>query len=205
MIHRASLPECEVIVIGGIPATTVPRTLLDLSSAVDEQALRRLVREAEFRRFVETYELVAVLDRHPRRKGRGTLAGIVRERLLTEGFTRSVLEDRFLAFCSDRGLPLPETNVPLVVGGREIEVDCLWREQRVALELDSRRAHDTTASFESDRARDRSLMAANWRPVRITWAQLHRAGDSVEADLRVILGIEVDSDTDLVSKSTRVR
>jgi very-short-patch-repair endonuclease len=77
----------------------------------------------------------------------------------------------------------PATNI-LVLG---FECDCVWREQRVAVELDSRTVHDTSAAFERDRARDRALQAAGWRVVRVTWRQLHGEPDGLAADLRRIL------------------
>jgi hypothetical protein len=51
---------------------------------------------------------------------------------------RSELEIRFLAFLRDRDLPRPEVNVPITARGRRIVVDCLWREARLVVELESR-------------------------------------------------------------------
>ena len=81
----------------------------------------------------------------------------------------------------------PEKNAPLHIAGRWIEVDFLWRAQRVAVELDGRSVHATPAAFERDRTRDRQLVVAGWTPVRITWRQLVREPGEVEADLRTLL------------------
>jgi very-short-patch-repair endonuclease len=54
------------------------------------------------------------------------------------GPTRSELEDAFLAFVQRHGLPTPETNQ--IVAG--YEVDVLWREQRLIVELDGREFHE---------------------------------------------------------------
>ena len=95
----------------------------------------------------------------------------------------SELEARFLAFLRAYRLRLPQTNV-LVDG---FECDCVWREQRVIVELDSRTFHDTAAAFEQDRSRDRALQVAGWRVVRVTWRQLNAEADALAADLRAIL------------------
>jgi very-short-patch-repair endonuclease len=58
------------------------------------------------------------------------------------------------------------------------EIDCLWRAPRVIVELDGRAAHDTARAFERDRAKDRRLTVAGWRPARVTWRQL--ASDEAE-------------------------
>ena len=49
--------------------------------------------------------------------------------------TRSVLEQRFLVLCEGADLPLPEVNAS-VVG---LEVDALWREQQLVVEVDGHR------------------------------------------------------------------
>ena len=95
----------------------------------------------------------------------------------------SEFELRFLEFLDSAGLPSPQTNV-LVEG---LEVDCLWREQRLVLELDGRDFHATRAAFERDRERDRILQVAGWRPVRITWRQLHGSPGRLARDLQRLL------------------
>lgn len=79
--------------------------------------------------------------------------------------------------------------MPLRLGSRWIEADCVWREQRLIVELDGHASHATAAPYERDRARDRALVAAGWRVARITWRQLHREPGALEADLRALLGL----------------
>jgi hypothetical protein len=74
---------------------------------------------------------------------------------------RRRLEDRFLAFLDLNRLPRPETNVWMEAGEGWVEVDCVWRESQLVAELDGRAFHET-APFETDRARDRALVAAGW-------------------------------------------
>ena len=56
---------------GGIPVTTVARTLLDLADVLDEQALRRAVAEAEYRKHFDLTAINAVVERNPGRAHRG--------------------------------------------------------------------------------------------------------------------------------------
>jgi very-short-patch-repair endonuclease len=100
---------------------------------------------------------------------------------------KNVFEDAFLAFVERHRLPRPEANVWLTVGRRMYEVDCLWRAQRLIVELDGRGAHDTARAFESDRAKDRRLRVAGWEPIRVTWRQLHREERELAADLATLL------------------
>ena len=84
-------------------------------------------------------------------------------------------------------LPRPRHNAPLAAAGRFFEVDCLWVEQRLVVELDGRAVHGTPRAFERDRERDRLLVADGWRVVRITWLQLRDEAPAVLADLRRML------------------
>ena len=187
VLHRSALPDDEIVVIDELPVTVMARTFLDLSRTEPPRILRRLIKNAEFNGKVEWEALDRVLDRYPRRQGRRPLAEIVRGVHATSGRTRSEMEDLFTEFVDSRDLPVPERNVKLRLRDRTIQVDCLWREARVALELDSRSAHDRALAFEDDRARDRALTAAGWVPLRATWAQLRYEPDALEADLRPVV------------------
>jgi predicted transcriptional regulator of viral defense system len=132
--HYSSLPTDEVTTRDRIPVTTVSRTLFDLAGVIPRRQLERAVNEAEIRRLWDALSLADLLERHPRRPG----AAATRILIGTGArITRSELEDRFLDFLRAVNLPLPDTNLPLLVGGAWIEADCVWREQRLIVELDS--------------------------------------------------------------------
>jgi Transcriptional regulator, AbiEi antitoxin len=186
-IYRRALAAGDVAFVDGVPTTTVPRTLLDLSATIGEGALRRLIKRAEFADLTTIEELRSILARHPRRAGRRRLARIIAGHVVDAGRTRSELEDRFLDFCSRHGLPAPEVNAVLEIRDEHVEVDCLWRAAGLVLELDGWEAHGGRSAFQADRARDRALIAAGFSPMRVTWAQLHRDGDSIESEIRDVL------------------
>ena len=77
----------------------------------------------------------------------------------------------------------PAVNVQL---GR-FEVDLLWREHRLVVELDGYASHGTRAAFERDRSRDAELAAAGLRIVRFTWRQVARDPAAVAARMRTLL------------------
>jgi Protein of unknown function (DUF559) len=170
--------------------TTVPRTLLDLAAVLPRHLLERAMNEAEVRRLGDTLTLADLLDRHPGRRGVGAIRAILVDAGSGEKITRSELEDRFVAFLAATKLPPPELNASLNVAGRRMEVDCLWRAQRLVVELDGRAFHATTVSFDRDRARDRLLSVAGWRVVRITWRQLHFDEPALAAGLRSLLRLQ---------------
>jgi very-short-patch-repair endonuclease len=140
----------------GIPVTTAARTQLDLASVLDRQALDRALNEAEVCRLQGPADL---LRRHPTARG----AKVLRTLLLNaRSSTRSPLEADFLEFVDTHGFERPETNT--IIEG--FEVDAVWREARLVVELDGWASHGTRQAFVRDRARDRRLMAAGWRPIR---------------------------------------
>jgi very-short-patch-repair endonuclease len=186
-IHRRAPQPHETTTRRGIPVTTPLRTLIDLAAVVPEHELERALRQALYRRLTTTARLAAAV--HDRRGQRGVKA--LRSALArlgeAPGLTRSELEERFLRFLRRHQLPLPELNAELEIGGGRLEADCLWRAQRLIVELDGRAAHDSTPAFEADRARDLALLAAGWRTARVTAQRMRRDGDRLAAELCVLL------------------
>ena len=82
--------------------------------------------------------------------------------------TRSEAEVRFLALIRRAGLPDPETNA--AVG--DLEIDFLWRDHRLAVEVDGFRHHGTRPRFESDRRRAARLAALGIQVVPLSWRQI---------------------------------
>jgi very-short-patch-repair endonuclease len=98
--------------------------------------------------------------------------------------TLSVLEERFLALCEQRGdIPIPEVNVRLC----GLMVDALWRRERLIVELDGRSGHSTVAAMERDRGRELTLRSAGYSVLRYTWQQVTQQPERVAADLRAAL------------------
>ena len=181
--HCALLPEDEVTVLDGIPITSVHRTLFDYAGIAPLNRLEAAIREAEYRRLWDRLSLPVLLARHAGHRGNASLRLCLERLNRTVGFTRSDLEELFLPLLDRFGLPRPHLNARLEAGGEWIEVDCLWRELGLAVELDSRSAHETRSAFEADRDRDRRLQTEGWRVVRITWRQLHDEPERIASDL----------------------
>ena len=182
--HHVTLPADEVTTVRGIPVTTVPRTILDLAAKRPEREIARLIHEAEVKRLWDRLSLWDLLERYPRRAGARTVRAALADR--DPGVPKNVFEDAFLAFLDRHGLPRPEINVWLKAGTKWYEVDCLWREEHLIVELDGRAAHDTARSFESDRLKDRRLRVAGWDPIRVTWRQLHHQEAELARDLAAL-------------------
>jgi hypothetical protein len=172
----------DVAVRDGIPVTSVARTLLDLSEVVDLRRLERAFEEAERLRLLDLRAIELTCERNPGRRGLRALRvllGVLRP----APHTRSELERRFLRFCRDTGLPPPAANV--IVAG--LEVDALWSERKLVVELDGYAVHHTRGAFERDRTRDATLQLAGYRVLRVTARRLAEEPRVLAETLRRLL------------------
>ena len=104
------------------------------------------------------------------------------------GPTRSTLEDDFLRFIDRYDLPRPEVNQ--IVAGKE--VDMLWRDHKLTVELDSRTFHRDT--FEEDRERDAHLLGEGFVVLRITARRLKHHPEREADRFRAILAARRDGE-----------
>jgi hypothetical protein len=162
VIHSSALDPRDVTSHRGIPVTTVPRTLVDLTDVLTAHQLANVIHEAAFRgRFVE----LATRDAMARANGRRNL-GVLEEALALhrEGSagTKSGLEDAFLT-----GLPewaeRPRVNMELL----GIEVDFYWPRERLVVEVDGP-GHLRPRTRLEDAARQRKLRGAGFAVMRVT-------------------------------------
>jgi hypothetical protein len=186
--HFAALPADEITRSDGVPVTTAPRTIFDMAADFQVDAVEHALRESERLRLYDRLSLEHLLERYPRHRGNKTIREcLLRRRELPAGISREALEACFLAFLDRFGLPRPRLNAWIALGPHRYQVDCLWPEQRVIVELDGYETHGTWSAFQSDRDRDRRLLAAGYRGPRVTWHQLQAIPEEIAIDLRSLL------------------
>lgn len=175
----------------GIPCTTVSRTLVDMAGRTGRASLRRLVEQAAVLRELDVRGVDRVLARG-RRRGAPNLRAVL-EVWRSDGERRprlrSPLEAKLLPLLLESNVPPPECNVKLRIdGGRPVEIDLLWRDQRLAIEADGEETHGTRAAFQTDRHRAQRLVAAGYRVAGVTWRQIEDEPNAVVARIRRMLG-----------------
>jgi very-short-patch-repair endonuclease len=187
-VHQSRLlPDDDVGRVRGIPCTTVARTLVDYAGATDLRRLEAAVAQAEVLRLFDLNSLRATLRRNRGRRGVARLRKLVSQMDPEVVHTRSELERRFLALCSERLLPAPEVDVAVRAGGSLFMADFAWPDRRLIVETDGLRFHGTRSAIERDHRRDQLLIAAGWRVIRCTWRQVvHEPADLVRT-LRELL------------------
>jgi predicted transcriptional regulator of viral defense system/very-short-patch-repair endonuclease len=178
-----SLAKEERAMREGIPVTTVARTLVDVACILQASQLERAVVEAERLHLFDLDAINAACERSRGRRGVAALRSVLGAYCDRATDTRSELERRFLALCRDAGIRLPSVN-RLIAG---YEVDAVWADERLVVELDSRAYHRTTQAFERDRIRDADLQLAGYRVLRLTHRRLESEPEAVTSAVRSLL------------------
>jgi very-short-patch-repair endonuclease len=182
-VHRvASLARRDFWIRDSVPITTPARTLLDLAAVASADELDRAFAEAQVLRLVDARGLEDQIARNLGRRGLCALRRLIDD---GPGPTRNEAERRLLRLVRDAGLPEPRVNTRI---GR-YEVDFLWPEHRLAVEIDGFAAHGNRRAFERDRNRDAALAAAGYTVLRITWRQLVGRPEAVVARIAAALAV----------------
>jgi very-short-patch-repair endonuclease len=154
--------------------TSPPRTILDLAAHLRPDDLEQVVAEAHFRRIAREPELRGQLKRNPGKRG----APVLRAVLDLPGGpqrTRSGGEGSFLRLLRQRDIGGFEANARI----HGFEVDFLWRDDNVIVELDGWDGHSSRAAFERDRLKWTTLTAAGMRVLPVTGRQFRDDPDGV--------------------------
>lgn len=169
------LPESDVTFREGLAITSVSRTLLDLASALSAKSFERAFLEADRLGLIADEELLALVPRSRGRKGGSVYRNQADRRLPEVHRARSLLEAIFLRLAEESGLPMPEVNQ--TVSG--YEVDFLWREAGVIVELDGYEYHRGEEAWHRDIDRSNTLTLDRWRVRRFTWDMVNNRPDWV--------------------------
>ena len=164
----------------GIPITTVPRTLVALSSLLKLEDLARACHEAGVLHRTTPRQVEAVLEHRPKSPGARRLRKVLRG---DTHVTLSALERRVLELLRAAGLELPETNRD--AGGRR--VDCRWPQHKLTVELDSYGFHNSRHAWELDRRREREAYARGDEFRRYTHDDVFEDPQRMLAELRGLL------------------
>lgn len=184
-----ALPEHHRTIKDAIPCTTVARTIADLAAAVPERLVERAIGQAEVLKLFDRRALEEILTIEPGRPGAPVLRALLGARTdPASQLSRSDLEEALVSICDRAGIDRPELNAPFTLpDGTPIEIDALWRRQRLALEVDSELYHSAWNVQVSDRRRDQQLTLAGMRPVRVTEDDLTRDAAKTALLLRGLL------------------
>jgi Protein of unknown function (DUF559) len=168
---RCGLPRIDVTEFDEIPVTTPARTLLDLATELDANALERAVNEADKHDRIDPESLREALDSYAGQPGVVALRTLLDR--LTFRLSDTELEVLFRPIAARAGLPVPLTKE--IVNG--FEVDFYWPDLGLVVETDGWRYHRTASAQTRDALRDQTHTASGLTPLRFShWQVKHESG-----------------------------
>ncbi|TWF81779.1 hypothetical protein FHX44_117724 [Pseudonocardia hierapolitana] len=190
-VHSATLDPLETVMIGGVPVTSLARTVADLGRMLPFEQAVVFADAAMFHKRpdrLEKADVLAVLDHEPRRPG--TRAA---RRMLdfATGLSESVGESRSRVAIAAAGLPPPvlQWEVHAAATGAFIgRVDMAWPKQRTVGEFDGlvkygrtlRPGQDVGEVLVEDKLREDALRDEDLGVVRWIWRDLSNFGPTAE-------------------------
>ncbi|HEX4010586.1 MAG TPA: DUF559 domain-containing protein, partial [Solirubrobacteraceae bacterium] len=178
-VHRVSTLDLrDVRLHHGLPVTAPARTLIDRAGHITQDQLDRELNQARVLKLVTDTDIHTAIDRCPGRTGIGPLRALLASQH-GPSLTRSEAERRFQHIIEHGQLPWPQFNVYL----HHKQVDLLWPQLQLIVEIDGYATHSPRAAFERDRHRDQHLAAQGYTTIRITWRQLTQAPMAVLSNL----------------------
>lgn len=170
-VHESTdLDRAGVVRRDGIPTTDLPRTILDLARRTNDKALALAVQWCRRERGLTWTQLAAVLRRHARRGRPGIrrLRRVIAAEAHRDEISDSTFEELVIALLLESGLPEPVLHHVLKLSGRDIEIDLVYPEHRIAIELDGG-DHMKPSVFRADRRRQNAIVLDGWLILRFTW------------------------------------
>jgi very-short-patch-repair endonuclease len=166
--------------VGPIPATSVARTLCDLTAVEPQWKIERAVDEALRRGIVSLRALARIAEDL---EGRGRHRCTVMREILEHrapGYHpgESDPEKRIVDLLVRAGLPEPTRQHRVKVGGRRYRIDLCYPAAKVAIEYDSWGYHRGRQAFDRDRARGNDLVLLGFQLLRFT----SKSSDTVIVD-----------------------
>ncbi|MDQ3571927.1 MAG: type IV toxin-antitoxin system AbiEi family antitoxin domain-containing protein [Actinomycetota bacterium] len=185
-VHRSRILQPEdITMIDGIPVMALPRTLLDLAAAEPLTKVRRAYEAMERLQLLDHSALLALADRCEGHPGLRNFKRLLAYDPTGAVATREEFERRFHDLIEGSWLPPYQANV--VVAG--YDVDAYWPEERLVVELQSRKWHLHPTAFERDHAKIARLQSHHFKVLALTYKQVTTQGDWVIETIARLLGI----------------
>jgi len=171
-VHRSgTLADADLREVGAIPVLSPARTIVDISSRLDEHRLGAMIDDGLRRKVLSLPALHSVARRLPTiAPGRSPqrVARLLAAR--TAGFHPgdSELESTVLRVLVDAGLPPPVRQFRVVIHGHVYFLDLAYPEPKLAIEVDGYDFHRGREVFDRDRSRQNDLVGAGWTVLRFT-------------------------------------
>lgn len=178
-LRRRDRDPADIVLCGGLRVTAAPLAAIEAAVGVHGE------RAATDRALQDGTGLRQLWDAHLRNKGRyGSPAARILLQAAADG-THSEAERLLGRLLKSAKLTGRRSNVR--IGGDVVDV--VFREAKVAIEVDGWAFHSDQEAFQSDRERQNHIGLRGWQVLRFTWLDLTEYPDKVMATIRGDSGV----------------
>ena len=177
-VSRIPIEGCESMLV-----RIAARRSVEVAGAVFDECWRR--------HMTDTQRLQYFLDGEGQgMRGAKAMRRVLKERLEWSEVTDSEMETLFLRLARRYRLVPDRSHVVIRDQGVHVkEVDFVYSDARLAIELDSFKHHGDIDPFDKDREVDVVLRRLGWRVLRFTWRHLTKKPDWVFSEIRHAIGV----------------
>ncbi|MEE2059774.1 DUF559 domain-containing protein [Rhodococcus artemisiae] len=185
VIHGDTLLDDEVCHLDSMAVTSPARTGFDLGRWLDpDDAIAQLDALCRVTHLTPC-DIHELAERHPRERGLTQLGDVLRQ---VDPGAESIPETRVRLLLIRGGLPVPETQVPIVDGSRILaRADMGWRQWRTAVEYDGIHHWTDERQRTRDIERYEACESLGWSMIRVNSEQLRRRPASIVNRVRLRL------------------
>lgn len=181
-----TLRTADRCIVGGIPTTTLPRTMIDAATVLEPPGIRSLLIDARQRRRLDLSRVARrLLDVGPVRNS-GELRRIIEE--LAPGRVDSVLEEAVRRLLGKARLSPPHpAPFPVQIGARRVELDIAWPDRKVGIEVDGYGSHADRRAMDLDHRKQNAVVLQGWQLLRVGWDRIAQDPDGFAAEVAALL------------------
>jgi very-short-patch-repair endonuclease len=183
-VHRVAIDRASITRHRGLWVTTPAETVLDCAGWLPLARARTLADRALQQGWCDLEKVRQRLEDSPGRWGNRQIRRLSRH-LGDQADAES--ERKLHRLLRSAGLTGWVPQLPFVAGGRRFAIDVAFPELRLAIEIDGYAYHSSDDRFQRDRTKQNALIAAGWRVLRFTWADLDERPRYVIAQILQLL------------------
>jgi len=183
-VHRVALMPEAAVEHRGLLVTTRVETILDCLGWLPLGVARGLADRAVQQRWLVAADVERRLEELPGRWGNRQLRRLLPH--FTDG-ADAESERRLHRLLRSAGITGWVTQLPFTAGGHRFYIDLAFPALRLAIEVDGYEYHRAADRFQADRTKQNALIAAGWRVLRFTWADLEDRPEYVIGRIRQLL------------------
>jgi hypothetical protein len=186
-VHRRDVPRRSFR--DGIPVTPIPETILDLCAISANQGIPlRALDDVRRRSLVSTAELTRCAADHSERRTAGIpLYRSLLERRLGRTPPGTVFAAEVLELLVAAGLPEPECEVWVAIGGRRYRIDLAYPRPKIAIECLGKIGHLNERAFEEDPVRNNNFALDGWLQLQVTYWRVQENPEAVVSSVKAAL------------------